>query len=210
MGVCRHFSGGTPAEMSTDQDSSQFWRDQARSDSNFLENWRIRTGSDWENCCSNVIIPKITNILVVMRFHVFARWWRVFCHQLQKLCWGYFVIRTRDEWTVKFFSPSPVQPSDKIESDPVLIRKIFENHQSDPVLIRPCKIMHFYFASWSKSTTGAILPLAKYDWLKTKKFQECLCVMRQNRPSLLSFPKFDKAVSIFPPETKALLELFCY
>jgi len=46
--------------------------------------------------------------------------------------------------------------SDKIESDPVLIRKIFENHQSDPVLIHPCKTMYFYFASWSKSTTGAI------------------------------------------------------
>ena len=29
----------------------------------------------------------------------------------------------------------------------VLIRKIFENHQSDPVLIRPGKTMHFYFAS---------------------------------------------------------------
>jgi len=29
--------------------------------------------------------------------------------------------------------------SDKIQSDPVLIRKIFENYQSDPVLIRPCK-----------------------------------------------------------------------
>jgi len=40
----------------------------------------------------------------------------------------------RDERTVKFFSPSPVW-SDKIESDPVLIRKMFENHQTDPVLI---------------------------------------------------------------------------
>jgi len=49
--------------------------------------------------------------------------------------------------------------SDKIESDPVLIRKIFENHQSDPVL----KIMYIRFASWGKATTGAILPLAKYD-----------------------------------------------
>jgi len=28
--------------------------------------------------------------------------------------------------------------------------------------------MHFYFASWGKITTGAILPLAKYDWLTAK------------------------------------------
>jgi len=41
--------------------------------------------------------------------------------------------------------------SNKIESDPALIRKVFENHQSDPVLIRPCKITRFYFASWGKS-----------------------------------------------------------
>jgi len=73
----------------------------------------------------------------------------------------------RDERTVKFFSR--VQSwSDKIESDAVLIPKIFENHQSNPVLIRQGKIMYFYFASWGKRTTGAILPLAKYDWLKAK------------------------------------------
>ena len=57
---------------------------------------------------------------------------------------------------------------DKIESDPVLICKIFRNHQSHPVLIRPRKIMNFYFASWGKSTTEAILLSAKYDWLKAK------------------------------------------
>ena len=52
----------------------------------------------------------------------------------------------RDEQTVKFLIG--VQSwYDKIESNPVLIRKIFENHQSDPVLILPCKIMCFYFAS---------------------------------------------------------------
>jgi len=33
--------------------------------------------------------------------------------------------------------------------------------------------------------------------------------MRQNRHSLLAFPKRNKAVSILPSETKALLELFC-
>jgi len=58
--------------------------------------------------------------------------------------------------------------SEKTESDPVLIHKIFENHQSDPVLNRPCKIMNFYFASWGKSATEAILSSAKYDWLKAK------------------------------------------
>jgi len=62
-----------------------------------------------------------------------------------------------------------VQPwSDEIESDQVLIRKIFENDQSDPVLIHPCKIMSFYFAWCGKSTTEAILTSAKYDWLKAK------------------------------------------
>ena len=40
--------------------------------------------------------------------------------------------------------------SDKIESDPILIRKSFENHQSDQVLIRQCKIMYFYFAHEAK------------------------------------------------------------
>jgi len=35
----------------------------------------------------------------------------------------------------------------KIESDPVLIHKFFENHHSDPVLIRQGKRMYFCFAS---------------------------------------------------------------
>jgi len=112
--------------------------------------------------------------------------------------------------------------SDKIESDPVVIRKIFQNHQSDPVLIRQCKIMYFYFASWGKRTTEAILPLlirqckimyfyfaswgkrtteailplAKYDCFKAKYFQQCFCPMRQNRHRLLALPKFSKEVFI--------------
>jgi len=53
--------------------------------------------------------------------------------------------------------------SEKIESDQAINRTIFENHQSDPVLIRWCKTMYFHFASWSKITTGAILPSAKHD-----------------------------------------------
>ena len=52
------------------------------------------------------------------------------------------MVLVRDERTVNFFISSPV-----------LIRKIFENHQSDPVLIRQYKIMCFYFASWGKRTT---------------------------------------------------------
>jgi len=67
----------------------------------------------------------------------------------------------REEQTVKFFSPSPVLI--RYKSDPVLICKIFENDQSDPVLIRQYKIMYFYFASLGKITTGAVLPSAKYD-----------------------------------------------
>jgi len=46
-----------------------FGRIRTGSDCNFFQNWRIRTGSDWENfCCFNVIILKISNILVVIRF----------------------------------------------------------------------------------------------------------------------------------------------
>jgi len=56
------------------------------------------------------------------------------------------VLSFRDVRTVKFFSPSPVL-SNRIESDAVLICKFFDNHQSDPVLIRLCKIMYLYFAS---------------------------------------------------------------
>jgi len=45
---------------------------------------------------------------------------------------------------------------------------ISENDQSDPFLIRQDKRIYFYFTSWGKRTTGAILRLAKYDWLKAK------------------------------------------
>jgi len=51
------------------------------------------------------------------------------------------------------------------------MRKTFESSQSDPVLIHPYKTTYFYFASKDKSTAGAILPLAKYGWLKAKQFQ---------------------------------------
>jgi len=39
------------------------------------------------------------------------------------------------------------------------------------------------------------LPLAEYDWLKAKYFQQCFYLMWQNRHSLLAFPKFNKAGS---------------
>jgi len=45
-------------------------------------------------------------------------------------------------------------------------------------------------------TTGDILPLAKHNWLKAKYFQQCFCLVRQNRHSLLAFTKFNKEVSI--------------
>jgi len=68
---------GWIAEMSTDQDwigLDQDWS-QFGSDCNFFQNWRIRTGSDWENfCCFNVIILKISKFLVVIGFHRFAKW----------------------------------------------------------------------------------------------------------------------------------------
>jgi len=34
--------------------------------------------------------------------------------------------------------------------------------------------------------------------------------MRQNEHSFLAFPKFNKAVSVWPSGAKALLELFCH
>jgi len=40
--------------------------------------------------------------------------------------------------------------------------------ESDPVLIRQCKIIHFSFTSWGKRTAVAILHLAKYDSLKAE------------------------------------------
>jgi len=100
---------------------------------------------------------------------------------------------------------------DKIESDPVLIREIFENNQSGPVLIREifennqsgpvlihsCKIMNFYFASWGKSTTEAILPSAKYDW-----WRQSSC-----RTAFGSWGKIDIAFWHFPNLTRQ--SLFC-
>jgi len=68
--------------------------------------------------------------------------------------------------------------SDKIESDPVLIHKIFENHQSDPVLIRPCKIMCFYFSSWGKTTTETILPST---WLVEGKIVRALLLHQETK-----------------------------
>jgi len=35
-----------------------------------------------------------------------------------------------------------------------------------------------------------------YSWLKAKELHQCFCIMRQNRYSLLAFPKFNKEVSI--------------
>jgi len=49
------------------------------------------------------------------------------------------------------FSVRVQSSSAKIESDPVLFRKIFEN-QSDLVLIRPCKTMYFILAHEAKYT----------------------------------------------------------
>jgi len=52
---------GQPSEMSTDQDWSQFWPDQDWIGLQFFGDWRIRTGSDWENIfCFNVIILNVS------------------------------------------------------------------------------------------------------------------------------------------------------
>jgi len=91
---------------------------------------------------------------------------------LTDLHWARFLISsyTRQRWAGCEIFQFRVQCwSEKIESDPVLIRKIFENQRSDPVLICPCKIMYFHCASWGKNA-GAVLPSAKHDWLKAKYF----------------------------------------
>ena len=73
----------------------QNWQIKTGSDCNFFQNWQTRTGSDRENfCCFDVIILKISKILVVIQFHRFAEWQWIFRHQMQKLCWDYFAIRT--------------------------------------------------------------------------------------------------------------------
>ena len=77
-----------------DQDWSQFWPDQDWIGLQFFENWLTGLWSDWENLCFNVIILKISKILVVIRFHRFAKWRCIFWNQMQKLCWDYFEIRT--------------------------------------------------------------------------------------------------------------------
>ena len=100
--------------------------------------------------------------------------------------------------------------SAKIESDPVLIREMFENHQSDPVLIRPCKIVYFIllheatallelFCLWP-NTIGCrqnISSSALASWWKTDT-------------AFQNFKKFNKTVSTLPLQEKALLELFCH
>jgi len=76
-------AGGEPwvwrkPEMSTDQDWigldqdwSQFWPDQDWIGLHFFEDWRIRTGSDWEHIfCFNVIILNLSKILVVIRLRI--------------------------------------------------------------------------------------------------------------------------------------------
>jgi len=85
--------------MNTDQDwirsEANFGWIRTGSDCNFFENLRIRTESDSEKfCCLNVIILKISKILVVIRIHRFAKWQCIFCHQMQKLYWDYFAVRT--------------------------------------------------------------------------------------------------------------------
>jgi len=51
-------------------------------------------------------------------------------------------------------------------------------------------------------TAGGVLRLAKYDWLKGKYFQQCFCLMRQNRHSFSAFPKFNKEMSIWHQKEK--------
>jgi len=58
-----------------DQDWSQFWPDQDWIGLQFFGKLADQDWIDWENfCCFGVNILKISNILVVNRFHRFAKW----------------------------------------------------------------------------------------------------------------------------------------
>ena len=114
-----------------------------------------------------------------VRLNPSTRFCQLFCTSVKRDIWCDGLPEMSGLWKFSLrFQPW----SDKIESDPVLIRQ--------------CKIMYLYFATWGKRTTEAILPLAKYDWLKAKYFHQCFCLMRQNTHNLLALPKFSKQVSI--------------
>jgi len=72
----------------------------------------------------------------------------------------FFLGSLSTQWKIRYNRPSDTRRSTgwiRSSPDP----QIFENPQSDPVLIRPCKIMYHYLASWGKSTIVVILPLVK-------------------------------------------------
>ena len=80
---------------------------------------------------------------------------------------NHFGLHTRDERTEKFFSPSPVlirQNWIRSSPGPQNFWKSSVRPSPDP----PMQNHVFYFASWGKTTTGAVLPLDKYDWFKAK------------------------------------------
>ena len=56
--------------------SNQRWaRIRTGSDCNFFEDWRIRTGSDWENIFFFIVtILNVSKILVVIPFYRLAKW----------------------------------------------------------------------------------------------------------------------------------------
>jgi len=95
------------------------------------------------------------------------------------------------------------------ESDPVLIRKIFENYQSDPILINPCQIVYFILLHEAKAPLKVFcLHPNMIGWRQSS----CRTAFTSwgKIDIVLAFPKFNKAVSILPHEAKALLELFCH
>jgi len=73
---------------------------------------------------------------------------------------------------------------------PILIHKV----ESDPVLIRKFLKIIGPIQSWSAHAKPCML----------------FCLMRQNRHSFLTVPKFNLAMFILPSEAKVLLELFCH
>jgi len=115
---------------------------------------------------------------------------------------------TRDERTVKYFSPSPVW-SNKIESDPVLTRKSFENHQPYPVLTTNEKSGMFILSHEAK------------ELLELFCLQSNAIGWRQNssNSAFVSWDKIDTACwhcqsliskCLFGIRGKSLLELFCH
>jgi len=80
--------------------------------------------------------------------------------------------------------------------------EIFQSESNpDPQKLNPIQ-------SWSTKFLKIFSPIQ----FSSAHSKPCIlfCIMRQNRHSLLAFPKLNMALSVLPTGAKALLELFCH